>query len=72
MIARLEDRKRERLLNETAVTMDRVSLAAATMDKGWRDYVKDYVRDEAMDQGLRGVRDAPFLPGSARASVSMG
>ena len=66
MIARLEDRKRERLLNETAVTMDRVSLAAATMDKGWRDYVKDYVRDDAMNQGLRGVRDAPFfqdLPG---------
>ncbi|CAE7387258.1 unnamed protein product [Symbiodinium microadriaticum] len=66
MIARLEDRKRERLLNETAVTMDRVSLAAAMMDKGWRDYVKDYVRDDAMDQGLRGVRDAPFfqdLPG---------
>ena len=61
MIARLEDRKRERLLNETVVTMDRVNLAAATMDKGWKDYVKDYVRDEAMDQGLRGVRDAPFL-----------
>ncbi|CAE7364368.1 unnamed protein product, partial [Symbiodinium microadriaticum] len=61
MIARLEDRKRERLLNETAVTMDRVSLAAATMDKGWRDYVKDYVRDDTMEQGLRGVRDAPFL-----------
>ncbi|CAE7325391.1 unnamed protein product [Symbiodinium sp. KB8] len=61
MIARLEDRKRERLLNETAVTMDRVSLAAATMDKGWRDYVKGYVQDDAMNQGLRGVRDAPFL-----------
>ena len=36
MIARLEDRKRERLVNEATATMDRVSLAAASMDRDWR------------------------------------
>ncbi|CAE7266511.1 unnamed protein product, partial [Symbiodinium sp. KB8] len=61
MIARLEDRKRERLVNEATATMDRVSLAAASMDRDWRDYVKAYVQEENLNQGLRGVRDAPFL-----------
>ncbi|CAE7780733.1 unnamed protein product, partial [Symbiodinium sp. CCMP2456] len=61
MIARLEDRKRERLENVTAITMDRVTLAAASLDKSWIDHLKEYVKDGTMEAGLKSVRDSPFL-----------
>ncbi|CAE7224273.1 unnamed protein product [Symbiodinium sp. CCMP2456] len=63
LIAKLEDKKRERLENETMTTLDAVSLAAMTMDKSWWDYVRDYVDTGSHEAALGGLRDAPFLQG---------
>ena len=43
MISRLEDKKREFLENQTATTMDSVTLAAMAMEKSWKDYLEQYV-----------------------------
>ena len=61
LISRLEERKRERLLNEVDATMDRVTMAALAMDRSWMDYLREYVVDEKLEAGLRAVRDASFL-----------
>ena len=61
LISRLEERKRERLLNEADTTMDRVTMAALAMDRSWMDYLREYVMEEKLEAGLRAVRDASFL-----------
>ena len=61
LIARLEDRKRELLENSTAATMDRVSMAAMQMERGWKSNLQEYVGTGSMEAGYRSVRDAAFL-----------
>ena len=63
LIARLEERKRERLVNEADATRDRITAAALYMDRGWKEHLYDYVNEGVMDSGLRSVRDAAFLQG---------
>eukprot|EP00439_Symbiodinium_sp_Y106_P022018 s3672_g2.t1 len=61
LISRLEDRKRERLENETATTLDRIELAALRMDRHWMDNLCDFAGSGSMDAGVRSLRDADFL-----------
>ena len=61
MISRLEDKKRELLENQTAATMDCVTVAAMAMEKSWMDHLEQYVVNGKGEDGLRGLRDAPFL-----------
>ena len=61
LIARLEDRKRERLENETVTTLDRIEIAAVHMDRHWFDNLREYVESESMEAGVRSLRDAEFL-----------
>ena len=63
LISKLEDKKRERLENETVTTLDAVNLAALNMDKSWWDYVREYAESGNKEAALRGLRDAPFLQG---------
>ena len=63
LIAKLEDRKREQLENETLTTMDAVTLATINMSRSWWDYVQEYAESGNKEAGLRGLRDAPFLQG---------
>ncbi|OLQ02805.1 Retrovirus-related Pol polyprotein from transposon TNT 1-94 [Symbiodinium microadriaticum] len=63
LIAKLEDKKRERLENETLTTMDAVSLAALNMERGWWDFLREYVDTGATERGLRALRDTPFFQG---------
>eukprot|EP00439_Symbiodinium_sp_Y106_P049372 s2146_g6.t1 len=61
LISRLEDRKRERLENETTTTMDRIELAALRMDRHWMDNLCDFAGDGSLEAGVRSLRDADFL-----------
>ena len=61
MISRLEDKKRELLENQTAATMDCVTVAAMAMEKSWMDHLEQYVVNGKGEDGLKGLRDAPFL-----------
>ena len=63
LIARLEERKKERLLNEVTTTQDRVELAAMSMDRTWMDHLQEFVVSGSKEAGLRSVRDASFLQG---------
>ncbi|CAE7334309.1 unnamed protein product, partial [Symbiodinium sp. CCMP2456] len=63
LIARLEDRKREELENGTMTTLDRMAMAVAYMEKSWLEHLESYVRKGTTEDGLRAVRDAPFLEG---------
>ncbi|CAE7774003.1 unnamed protein product, partial [Symbiodinium sp. KB8] len=63
LISKLEDKKRERLENETMTTLDAVNLAALNMDRSWWDYVREYAESGSKEAALRGLRDAPFLQG---------
>ncbi|CAE7251123.1 unnamed protein product [Symbiodinium sp. CCMP2592] len=69
LISRLEDRKRERLENETTTTLDRVEMAAMRMDRHWMDNLRAYAEDGSMEAGVRALRDSTFLhqlPGECR------
>ena len=61
LIAKVEDKKLERLQSETVTTMDRVQMAAMRMDRHWTDYLKSYVEGDNMEDGVRSLRDSPFL-----------
>ncbi|CAE7812024.1 unnamed protein product [Symbiodinium sp. CCMP2592] len=61
LIARLEDRKLERLENEAATTMDRVEMAAMQMDRSWFESLQEYVEGDSVEAGVRSLRDAEFL-----------
>ena len=61
LIARLEDRKRDRLENETATTLDRLEMAALRMDRGWFENLREFVETDSMEAGVRSLRDADFL-----------
>ncbi|CAE7198011.1 GIP, partial [Symbiodinium natans] len=61
LIAKIEDKRREVLENEIAETQDLVAMAALQLDKGWKDYIREYVATGSLDAGLRSLRDAPFL-----------
>ena len=63
IIARLEERKRERLLNEVTATQDRIEMAGLAMDRGGMDHLRDYVEGGSMEAGLRSIRDVCFLQG---------
>ena len=63
IIARLEERKRERLLNEVTTTQDRIEMAAVAMDRGGMDHLRDYVEGGSLEAGLRSIRDVGFLQG---------
>ncbi|CAE7909139.1 unnamed protein product, partial [Symbiodinium sp. KB8] len=63
LISKLEDKKRERLENETMTTLDVVNLAALNMERSWWDYVREYAESGSKEAALRGLRDAPFLQG---------
>ena len=72
LIARLEDRKREQLENASMVTGDRLEVAAAALDRSWFDYLRDYVRQNKREDGLRALRDAPFfedVPGECLGDI---
>ena len=57
----LANKKLERLQNETATTMDRVQVAAMQMDRRWIDYLRSYVEQDNLEDGVRSLRDSPFL-----------
>ena len=61
LIARIEERKREHLENETLVLQDKVEVASMLMEKTWEDHLWVYAQDGKMGDGLRALRDAPFL-----------
>ena len=61
LIACLEERKKERLENETLATEDRIAKVAAGLDKSWFEYLMHYTNSGAREPGLRALRDAPFL-----------
>ena len=61
LIAKVENKKLERLQNETATTMDRVQVAAMQMDRRWIDYLRSYVKQDNLEDGVRSLRDSPFL-----------
>ena len=61
LIARIEERKRERLINETLTLGDRLNVASMEMSRTWEDHLRQYVRDGEVSDGLRALRDAPFL-----------
>ncbi|CAE7771761.1 ycf43 [Symbiodinium sp. CCMP2456] len=75
LIARMEDRKLERLENETLTTRDKVGLSAMAMERHWNHYLYDYVGKGSFESGLRAVRDAPFfedLPGECISGLIPG
>ncbi|CAE7876400.1 unnamed protein product, partial [Symbiodinium sp. KB8] len=61
LIARIEERKREHLENETLLLQDKVEVASMLMEKRWEDHLRVYAQDGKMRDGLRALRDAPFL-----------
>ena len=61
LIARLEERKRERLENETLATEDRIAKVASYMDRSWFEYLLNYTSTNNKEAGLRALRDVPFL-----------
>ena len=65
LIAKVENKKLERLQNETATTMDRVQVAAMQMDRRWIDYLRSYVKQDNLEDGVRSLRGFTFLEGSS-------
>ena len=63
MISRIEDRRREDLENMTQDTEDSVNMAAVYMERGWQEYLREFVQTGNAADGLRSLRDAPFLQG---------
>ena len=63
LIARLEERKREQLENETLITEDRITRIASCMDRSWFEYLLNYTNGGPREAGLRALRDAPFFQG---------
>ena len=61
LIARIEERKKEHLENETLVLQDKVEVASRLMEKTWEDHLRMYAQNGKMGDGLRALRDAPFL-----------
>ena len=61
LIARIEERKKEHLENETLVLQDKVEVASRLMEKTWEDHLRVYAQNGKMGDGLRALRDAPFL-----------
>ena len=61
LIARIEERKRERLVNESLTLGDRLNVASMEMSKTWEDHIRQYARMGETGDGLRALRDAPFL-----------
>eukprot|EP00439_Symbiodinium_sp_Y106_P003481 s9170_g1.t1 len=59
LIARLEDRKRDRLENETATTLDRLEMAALRMDRGWFENLREFVETDSMEAGV--MKNVNFL-----------
>eukprot|EP00439_Symbiodinium_sp_Y106_P069899 s163_g12.t1 len=61
LIARIEERKRERLVNESLTLGDRLNIASMEMNKTWEDHLRQYAIKGDTGDGLRALRDAPFL-----------
>ena len=61
LIARLEERKRERLVNETILAEDRLTRMEAAMNTSWFEYLMHYTNSGDREPGLRALRDAPFF-----------
>ncbi|OLP77777.1 Copia protein [Symbiodinium microadriaticum] len=61
LIARIEERRKECLENQTLVLQDKIECASLVMEKTWEDHLRVYAQNGYMGDGLRALRDAPFL-----------
>ena len=61
LIARIEERRKEYLENQTLALQDKIECASLVMEKTWEDHLRVYAQKGYMGDGLRALRDAPFL-----------